>query len=98
MTEKFIRCSLLPLLAGVLLLGSCVNDDTLEGTGQYRVEPDIPVTLPLKVMLSGNKIATRAAQSDEAERTINNIYVIAFKPEKIKTVRRTGMPQMTSGS
>ena len=73
---------MLPLLAGVLLLGSCVNDDTLEGTGQYRVEPDIPVTLPLKVMLSGNKIATRAAQSDEAERTINNIYVIAFKPEK----------------
>lgn len=82
MIRKFAKYSLLPMLACVLLLASCVDDDVVKNGEQYQVIPDIPVTVPLKIQLSGSKVASRAAQSDEAERTINTIYVIAFKPLK----------------
>lgn len=82
MISKFAKYSLLPMLACVLLLASCVDDDVVKNGEQYQVIPDIPVTVPLKIQLSGSKVASRAAQSDEAERTINAIYVIAFKPLK----------------
>lgn len=61
---------------------SCTDDELVKGGSKYNVVPDIPVTLQLKVQLSGSKIATRAAQDENTEKTIQNIYVMAFKPEK----------------
>lgn len=81
MIGKILKYNLLPILAGILLLMSCTDDEIVKGGGRYKVTPDIPVMLPLNVQLSGNKVSTRAAQSEEAERTINSIYVIAFKPK-----------------
>lgn len=89
MIGKILKYNLLPILAGILLLMSCTDDEIVKGGGRYKVTPDIPVMLPLNVQLSGNKVSTRAAQSEEAERTINSIYVIAFKPKNEADINAT---------
>ena len=43
------------------------------------------------------EVQTRLAQSDETERTVNKLFVIAFKPSKQSDGRRMQMLRMTNG-
>lgn len=79
MIGNFVKYGKLSILAGTLLLTSCMDDDLVKRRGQDEVVSDIPVTLSLKVQVASSKVSTRA-QSDEQERLVENIYVMAFKP------------------
>ena len=62
---------------------SCTDDELVKGGDKYEVVPDIPVALSLKIKVADQmEVQTRLAQSDETERTVNKLFVIAFKPSK----------------
>ena len=76
---------------------SCTDDELVKGGDKYEVVPDIPVALSLKIKVADQmEVQTRLAQSDETERTVNKLFVIAFKPSKLMD-RRMQMLRMTNG-
>ena len=62
-------------------LSSCQDDELLK-LNSYDIVEGIPVEVSLKYNVPGNKeIKTRTAQSEEIERTIYRLYVIAFNED-----------------
>lgn len=83
--KRFIHISVLhAILAAGLLLASCVRDDILPPTAAGGVEPGIPTKIDLAVAVADHVPMTRAAQSPETERIVNEIAVLAFAGEKIE--------------
>ena len=73
---------------------SCTDDELVKGGDKYEVVPDIPVALSLKIKVADQmEVQTRLAQSDETERTVNKLFVIAFNLME----RRMQMLRMTNG-
>ena len=63
------------ILCVCLLLSACT--DELVTQGNTAIREGVPVTVNLNLGVASSKIITRAA-SDEAENTVNSVYVFAF--------------------
>ena len=64
------------ILCVFLLLSACADELTTQEHAAIR--EGVPVTVNLNLGVASSKIITRAAASDEAENTVNSVYVFAF--------------------
>lgn len=66
------------LLATLVVAMSSCSDDLGVNTGTRDIKEGIPVVVPLTFDVKGSQKVSRAAESDETEKTVNFLYVIAF--------------------
>lgn len=66
------------LLAALVVAMSSCSDDLGVNTGTRDIKEGIPVVVPLTFDVKGSQKVSRAAESDETEKTVNFLYVIAF--------------------
>ena len=67
---------LLSVAALSVALFSCADEEIVGGGP--RVQEGLPAKIVLKVVSNENRIETRAAQPDENEMRVNNLYVFVF--------------------
>lgn len=72
---NLIKLQIFFLIIFSMMLLSC-QDEFL--SGNKTVEEGIPTTITLNVSANNNKVVTRAAQSEETEKAIYNLYVFVF--------------------
>lgn len=66
-------------LCAALFLSACADDwDVRRG---HVIQEGVPVTVSLDFGVSASKVVTRAAESEETERTVNRVYVFAFNSD-----------------
>lgn len=79
-----------------LMLCSC-QEELLSGRGM--VEEGIPTTIKLNVSTEGNEVVTRAAQSEETEKALYNLYVFVFdKNDNVITRKEFSKADVDAGS
>ena len=66
-------------LWAMLAASACTDDWAMQRNNV--IQEGIPVTISLDFGVSASKVVTRAAQSDEAEQTINRLYLFAFNSD-----------------
>lgn len=102
-----IFCRLL-LATLVIVISSC-SDDLGVNTGKRDIKEGIPVSVPLIFEIEGSQQVSRAAESDETEKTVNYLYIVAFNHDgsldnqayiNVNNVSGSGQVdfQMTTGS
>ena len=78
MKQNFTYCYIACLCAA-LFLSACADDwDVRRG---HVIQEGVPVTVSLDFGVSASKVVTRAAESEETERTVNRVYVFAFNSD-----------------
>ena len=74
MIKKF--CQLGFVIAAALMFFSCVKEDI--NYECKEIKEGVPTTVTLKYDVQHNKVVTRAAQSEESEYRVGNLYVFIF--------------------
>lgn len=78
MKQNFTYCYIACLCAA-LFFSACADDwDVRRG---HVIQEGVPVTVSLDFGVSASKVVTRAAQSDEAEQTVNRLYLFVFNSD-----------------
>lgn len=70
--RKYIQC----LLGILFLLTGCYDDELF--TRKPEVEEGILTRVSLKYQVEANQVITRAAQDDEYEFRVENMYIMVF--------------------
>ena len=77
MKKSIIKYYAVFILAAVFF--ACTDDLNLQEGKEIR--EGIPVTVSVDLGVSSSKIVTRAAESDETERTVNRLYLFVFNSD-----------------
>lgn len=64
------------LLSFWALISSCTDEDLIKS---YNIKEGVPVTVSLKYNVAQSTVETRSAQDATVERTVQRLFVIAFK-------------------
>ena len=79
---------LLSVAALSVALFSCADEEIVGGGP--RVQEGLPAKIVLKVVSNENRIETRAAQPDENEMRVNNLYVFVFDEDEMSVKKEAG--------
>ena len=64
------------LLSLLVLISSCTDEDIIKS---YNIKEGVPVTVSLKYNVAQSTIETRSAQDATVEKTVQRLFVIAFR-------------------
>ena len=81
---------------GIAIVSCSINE--LETDNKYNIKEGVPTVTNLEICLNENRIITRTGASETVEKTVNDIFVIAFNSAgKISSYREEEDQKVVSG-
>ena len=73
---KIYSALILMFALGIATVSCSINE--LETDNKYNIKEGVPTVTNLEICLNENRIITRTGASETVEKTVNDIFVIAF--------------------
>ena len=93
---KIYSALILMFALGIAIVSCSINE--LETDNKYNIKEGVPTVTNLEICLNENRIITRTGASETVEKTVNDIFVIAFNSAgKISSYREEEDQKVVSG-